>query len=69
MGFITMWKHGARRCVFVIGGEQLLLRLVDATSILREEVVGADAAAVLAGLWETEDCPAELPNSQLSAVA
>ena len=69
MGFITMWKHGARRCVFVIGGEQLLLRLVDATSILREEVVGADAAAALADLWETEAPPAGLPDSQLSAVA
>ena len=64
-----MWKHGARRCVLVIGGEQLLLRLVDATSILREEVVGADAAAALAGLWETEARPAELPDSQLTAVA
>lgn len=64
-----MWTHGARRCVFVVGGEQLLLRLVDATSILREQVVGADAAALLAGLWETEDRPAELPDSQVPAVA
>jgi hypothetical protein len=69
MGFITMWRHGARRCVFVVGGEQMLLRLVDATSILREEVVGADAAAMLAGLWETEDRSAEVPDSQLPAFA
>lgn len=64
-----MWRHGALRCVFVVGGEQLLLRLVDATSILREQVVAADAAAVLADLWETEDRPDELSDSQLLAFA
>jgi hypothetical protein len=69
MGFITMWSHGALRCVFVVGGEQLLLRLVDATSIRREQVVGADAAALLADLWETEDRPDELPDSHLPAFA
>ena len=64
-----MWRHGARRCVFVVGGEQMVLRLVDATSILREQVVGADAAALLANLWETEDRSAELPDLQLAAFA
>jgi hypothetical protein len=58
MGFITMWKHGAHRCVFIVGGAQMMLRLVDATTVLREQVVNADAAAVLANLWEMEDCPA-----------
>jgi hypothetical protein len=69
MGFITMWTHGDHRCVFVVGGEQMLLRLVDATSILREQVVGADAAAVLATLWETEDASAASTESQLPAFA
>jgi hypothetical protein len=63
MGFITMWKHGARRCVFIVGGEHLLLRLVDGTSILREQVViGADAAATVAERWNIEDHPAPQPE-------
>jgi hypothetical protein len=62
MAFITMWKHGARRCVFIVGGEQMLLRLVDGTSILREQAVGADAAATLADLWEIDDQRAPQPE-------
>jgi hypothetical protein len=69
MGFITMWKHGARRCVFIVGGAQRILRLVDATTVLREQAVSADAAAPLARLWEMEDCPAALPGSPAVAFA
>ena len=50
-----MWTHGARRCVFVVGGEQPILRIVDGHSSIREQVVRSDAAAVLADLWERED--------------
>jgi hypothetical protein len=60
MGFITMWINGDRRCVLVVGGEQMILRIVDATSIIREQVVRSDAAALLAGLWEQEQDHAPL---------
>jgi hypothetical protein len=55
MGFITMWSNGARRCVLAIGGEQPILRLVDATSVIREQVVRSDAVALLADQWEREE--------------
>ena len=65
-----MWKHGARRCVFIVGGEQLLLRLIDGMSILREQVVaGADAATMLAELWQIEDYPAPRPEPHELAAA
>ena len=62
-----MWSNGARRCIFVIGGEQPVLRLIDATSIIREQVVGSEAAAFLASLWEREEDHA--PLSVMQAVA
>jgi hypothetical protein len=33
----------------------MMLRLMDATEILREQIVGPNAAEVLASLWETSD--------------
>jgi hypothetical protein len=60
MGFITMWISGDRRCVLVVGGEQMILRIVDATSILREEIVRSDTAALVANRWEQEQDHAPL---------
>lgn len=33
----------------------MMLRLMDATEILREQIVGPNAAEVLASLWEASD--------------
>jgi hypothetical protein len=33
----------------------MMLRLMDATDVLREQIVGPNAAEVLAGLWEVSD--------------
>lgn len=58
MAAITMWTHGARRCVY---GEDApsTLRLFDATGIIREQIVGPSAAEILAGFWKNaeEDTP------------
>lgn len=56
MATITMWTHGTRRCVYGDGQDTpMMLRLIDATDILREQIVGPNAAEVLAGLWEAAD--------------
>jgi len=67
MGYITMWTHGARRCFLTIGGEQPILRLVDGTSIVREQVVRSDAAALLADQWEREERHVLLPMTEAFA--
>ena len=54
MASITMWTHGTRRCIYG-DGTPMMLRLMDATDILREQIVGPNAAEVLAGLWEASD--------------
>jgi len=54
MAAITMWIHGTRRCDYG-DGTPMMLRLTDATQILREQIVGPNAAEALAGLWETFD--------------
>ena len=54
MASITMWTHGTRRCVYG-DGTPMVLRLMDATEVLREQIVGPNAAELLAGLWEASD--------------
>ena len=54
MASITMWTHGTRRCIYG-DGTPMMLRLMDATLVLREQIVGPNAAEVLAGLWEESD--------------
>ena len=55
MAFIQMWRQGDRRCFLDVTVERTLLRLVDVTSVVREEIVTADAAILLAALWQNED--------------
>jgi hypothetical protein len=56
MAPITMWTHGTRRCVYGDGeNAPMMLRLIDATDILREQIVGPNAAEVLAELGEASD--------------
>jgi hypothetical protein len=52
---ITMWRNGARKCLMVISNDGLVVRLVDATHVIREEVVGPRCAASLAERWHDED--------------
>lgn len=54
MASVTMWTHGTRRCIYG-DGTPMTLRLMDATAVLREQIVGPNAAEVLAGLWEVSD--------------
>lgn len=50
-----MWRRGVRRCLLVVAGEQVTLRLVEGTSILREETVAPRFAARLAENWKIEE--------------
>jgi hypothetical protein len=66
MEFITMWRRGAHKCILVIGGDHMQLRLVGAASIVREQVVTVDAAALLADLWRSEESQDMWHNSTLA---
>lgn len=54
MAFITMWKHDAETCMLFIGGDQILLRLIVATSVIREQTVCLNDVSQLAHRWELE---------------
>jgi hypothetical protein len=56
MPLIIMWKHGTRECVLVLTGEQISVRLIDGTSVLREvRATSAHAALRTAEIWEIEE--------------
>lgn len=55
MVFTPMWTQGGRRCFLEVTSDATLLRLVDATSVVREQIVTADVAALLAALWKDEE--------------
>lgn len=54
-----MWRLGIRKCMLVVGREQVMLRLVEGGSILREELVAPRFAARLAESWKIEQRCAE----------
>ena len=55
MAFITMWKFGVYECMLLLLNERVIVRLIDDTSILREETVtSADAAMRLTQAWALE---------------
>jgi hypothetical protein len=58
MAFITLWTRGARKCQVVFGGEQALLRLINETAVVREQVIALAMAAELAEIWEREEARA-----------
>ena len=55
MGLITMWRRGVRKCLLVVSGEQVTLRLVEGKSIVREEAIAPRFAARLAENWKIEE--------------
>lgn len=62
MKSITMWTHGGRRCTFVYGGtSNPVIRLVEGTLQLREEVIAPGAAVARSEIWAFEDSVLQLP--------
>jgi hypothetical protein len=55
MKSITMWIHGSRTCIFVYGGyDQPVLRLIDGTVLVREEIITPGAAVGRSEIWALE---------------
>ena len=56
MAFITMWRRGVRECMLVDGDKNVIVRMIDDTSILREETATSVASALrTAQIWEIEE--------------
>ena len=69
MAFITMWQRHGRVCMFVVDGERLLVRLIDGTCVICEELVqSAESAIRLAERWEIAERRAVWPRHDSSAL-
>ena len=62
MSSVVMWEHGDHRCICIVGERRVMIRLVDASRVVREQLAASsEAASRTAQRWESEDLLTQRP--------
>lgn len=55
MSSVVMWEHGDHQCICIVGERRVMIRLLEASRIVREQLVpSSEAAERTAQRWEDE---------------
>jgi hypothetical protein len=60
-----MWQHGDQRCICLVGDRRVMIRLLESSRVVREQLAASpEAAARTAQRWEDEGL---MPHRHLHA--
>jgi hypothetical protein len=66
MSSFVIWEHGDHRCICIVGERRVMVRLLDATRVVREQVFpSSEDAERTAQRWENEDLLTHKPPQDL----
>jgi hypothetical protein len=56
MSSVVMWEHGVHRCICIVGERRVMIRMLESSRVVREQLVPSpEAAERTAQRWEDED--------------